>query len=268
MYPYEIIFDMGLYEIMLCAGVISAMLIFRHFSDKLHLSAKLHNFVLLNAVVTVTGGYFSAVVFQAFYNYLGGEKFEINQGTGATFLGGLIGGAAVFIGVYFGIGFFVFRKRDREHIKMFPQIADIAAVCIPFAHGFGRIGCLMAGCCYGKVFDEPEWFTVRFLRLDINDEVIGYRYALPVQLYEAVFLFLLGAVLWYMLNREKKGLLAYYMIAYGAWRFFAEFLRADDRGSTLVSFLSPSQLVSVLMIVGGTVIEVLHFIHNKKADEK
>ena len=41
------------------------------------------------------------------------------------------------------------------------------------------------------------------------------------------------------------------MIMYGVWRFIIEFFRADDRGSTIVSFLSPSQLIAVLMIAGS-----------------
>ena len=41
------------------------------------------------------------------------------------------------------------------------------------------------------------------------------------------------------------------MIAYGAWRFAAEYLRDDYRGTTLVSFLTPSQLTAVLMMLGG-----------------
>ena len=41
------------------------------------------------------------------------------------------------------------------------------------------------------------------------------------------------------------------MILYGAWRFTIEFFRADDRGSTIVSFLTPSQLIAVLMILGS-----------------
>ena len=47
---------------------------------------------------------------------------------------------------------------------------------------------------------------------------------------------------------------AVYFLSYGIWRFFIEFLRADDRGSTVVPFLTPSQLVSLLLIAAGAVI--------------
>ena len=41
------------------------------------------------------------------------------------------------------------------------------------------------------------------------------------------------------------------MMLYGIWRFSVEFLRADDRGATIISFLTPSQLIAVLMVLGS-----------------
>lgn len=254
MYPYKIIFGMDLYEILLCVGIIAAMLIFRHFSDGCGISPKLHNFVLYNAIITVTGGYLAAVGVQAIYNWLDGDGLTIDSSTGATFLGGLAGGALVFILVYFAVGHFVFRKNGEEHLAKFLSVAEIAGVCIPAAHHFGRLGCLMAGCCYGKVFESPRWYTFSFTIISVGGDVLGYRYALPTQLYESLFLLALAGVLWYRLAKGKKYVLSSYMIAYGVWRFFAEYLRGDDRGSTVVSFLSPSQFVSVFLVIGGIVL--------------
>ena len=41
------------------------------------------------------------------------------------------------------------------------------------------------------------------------------------------------------------------MVSYGIWRFIVEFFRGDDRGATVVSFLTPSQLIALLMICGS-----------------
>jgi prolipoprotein diacylglyceryltransferase len=41
------------------------------------------------------------------------------------------------------------------------------------------------------------------------------------------------------------------MSLYGVWRFVIEYFRTDDRGSTLVDFLSPSQFIAVLMVLGS-----------------
>ena len=100
MYPYDILPGIDLYGIMLCAGIIAAMLTFRIFSDRRCFSAKLNNFVLADGVMSIVAGYGSAVLFQAFYNAAESGRFEITKNTGATFYGGFIGGAAVFFAFY------------------------------------------------------------------------------------------------------------------------------------------------------------------------
>ena len=72
-----------------------------------------------------------------------------------------------------------------------------------------------------------------------------------MQLFEAIFLFLLAAVLLYRLIKNKHYNLPIYVIAYGVWRFFAEYLRADARGQGIIPFLSPSQQTALLLIALG-----------------
>ncbi len=239
MYPYEIIFGMTLYDIFLASGIVAAIAIFAFFSRKFAFSAKLHNFILLAAVLAIVLGYGSAVLFQSFYNWLGGAEYELSKTTGATFLGGLVGGAAVFLSFYFGIGHFYFK--DGEHVRKFGALTDVAAAAIPAAHALGRIGCLAAGCCHGG--RTEAWYGIYHV-------LLGYK-VVPVQLFEAIFLALLCAAVCLRIKREKRLNLPIYMIAYGFWRFFAEYLRADDRGGTIVSFFTPSQLTSLVLIVGG-----------------
>ena len=73
----------------------------------------------------------------------------------------------------------------------------------------------------------------------------------PVQLYEAIFLFALFAFFVYRLLKNKSCNLPLYMSLYGVWRFFIEFFRKDYRGSTVVDFLSPSQFIAILMVIGS-----------------
>ena len=65
---------------------------------------------------------------------------------------------------------------------------------------------------------------------------------------EALFLLALGTIFFFRALRKKTYGLPLYLALYGAWRFCIEFARADDRGATVVSFLSPSQLVALLLI--------------------
>ena len=240
MYPYELAFGITLYEVFIVVGVLAGMLLYRRFSAKVGLSSKLHNLVLCSAVAAVVGGYLLAYVAQGFYNWMDGQPFELNEATGSTFLGGMLGGLGFFCAVYFGLGAIRF-KEDREHIRRFSDVMDGMAIAVTLGHGFGRIGCLMAGCCYGITSEHGIYF-----------QNLGYR-ALPTQLYEAVFLFVLCAVLWKVAEKKPGIAPAVYFISYGVWRFCLEFLRGDYRGKTVVDFLSPSQFISVLLVLAGIV---------------
>ena len=106
MYPEKILFGLTMYDILFALGVLGALLVFRIIADKRKTDVKLFNFSLIVGVVAIFCGVLSAVLFQAFYNFGETGVFEINKNTGMTFYGGLIGGAAVFIGLYFGKCFY------------------------------------------------------------------------------------------------------------------------------------------------------------------
>lgn len=245
MFPDFRFLGMSFYEIFFCIGIISALVIFRVIAEKNKASAKLQNFVLVNACVSIISGYFSAVLFQAVYNYFDDGVFEITKNTGATFLGGLIGGVLVFLIIYFGIGFFYFK--DKEHIEFTPKLLSLAGAAIASAHGFGRLGCFFVGCCYGI---EVKGFWGVYMN---GKEV------LPVQLYESIFLFILAAIILMLMLKKDRFLfgLPVYMISYGIWRFFIEYLRGDDRGSFIIEFLSPSQFQSIMLFVAGVITLVI-----------
>jgi phosphatidylglycerol:prolipoprotein diacylglycerol transferase len=242
MYPYEIIFGMDLYSILIAVGVIVCMVFIRLQADWRGLKAKLQNLVLFNTIAAVVLGYGAAVLLQAFYNYMAKGKFEIVNSTGSTFYGGLIGGTAMFIIIYFVAGRFLYP--DGYHARHFRTVSDLAPAAITVAHGFGRLGCLMAGCCYGAKCDA--WYCVEMVNL-------GYK-VVPVQLFEALFLFGLSAVLLILFKKGKKYEMPIYMMAYAVWRFVAELMRNDYRGATVVDFLTPSQFISVLLLAGGLIL--------------
>ncbi len=256
MYPYALFLDVDLYTVFLCVGILGAILVFRIFSDRAKMFWKLQNFTLVTAVVSITLGYFSAVFFQALYDIERRGGFVLDTSTGATFYGGLIGGAACFLLIYFGIGALFFK--EKQNVKSFFTIADIAAASIAVAHAFGRIGCLMAGCCHGKITDA--WYAIYM-------PAIGAK-AVPLQLYEALFLFaLFGFFVWRLLTKRSCNL-PLYMVLYGVWRFVIEYFRTDDRGSTVVDFLSPSQFIAVLMVLGSVALFFGQRYLMKKAEQR
>ena len=188
-------------------------------------------------------GFLGGILFQAVYHWIDTGKFTLKAGM--TFYGGLIFGAGTVLFCWFVLSK-PFKVYD-EAVAKFKDLANMAACLIPLAHGFGRLGCLFAGCCYGN--KTSAWFGI---------EMQGVK-RVPIQLFEALFLFALSALIfWLFFKQAKKGwkeipLLPVYLIVYGVWRFFIEYARGDDveRGKTIIPFLSPSQLIAVILVVVG-----------------
>ncbi|MDA3931323.1 MAG: prolipoprotein diacylglyceryl transferase [Tenericutes bacterium] len=173
------------------------------------------------------------------------ENGELTFGS-ITFLGGLIGGVLSFL-----LLIKYFFKDENKDIK---QLLNTLITGVVLAHAIGRIGCFLAGCCFGIPTDSflGVVFPYGYAHQEFPDIAIY-----PTQLFESAFLF----ILFVALNKVKSFKtieLEVYLIAYGTWRFFLEFIRGDDRGS-LFGFISteytvfptPSQYISVLMVVFG-----------------
>lgn len=122
-------------------------------------------------------------------------------------------------------------------------ITSLIIPAIVLTHGFGRIGCFFAGCCYGCETDL--WFGVKFPNLP-NPVV-------PTQLIEALFEFILFGFMVLTRKKLKGHSLEIYLISYGIFRFIIEFFRGDERGSTGF-FLTPAQLLDIIIIIAGILI--------------
>lgn len=253
MYPYTIFLGMGLYEICIAVGIILAMVLADRIAVKKGFSVGLQKMLIISTVGAVVIGFFGAILFQAFYDFLATGKFSLEAGM--TFYGGFIFGVGGFLLMWFAVskGFGV----QKEAFSRTRDVADMAGAIVPFAHAFGRLGCLFAGCCHGNLTDK--WYGVNtLLGYDAQGNEIWAK-VVPVQLFEAVFLFALAAVLFAVLfycnKTEKKRLpiLPLYFIGYAVWRFCIEFARGDDRGSSPVPFLTPSQFIAVILFAAGVV---------------
>ncbi len=237
MAPNIVFLGLDLYYWMILAGIVAAMVLFRVLYANAGIDYPVFVLTLLVSVGAIVGGYLFAALFQSFYNYL--ETGVFQWGVGTTFYGGLIGAAAVFLILYFTFGHFFCKGK---HIAQFNAMLSLIAPCIVLAHAFGRIGCLLDGCCYGRVSELG-------LPMFVNGV---WEKRVPIQLFESLFLFALCAVLVVLLLKKKGTLNAsVYLIAYGVWRFIIEFFRDDERGASGLSFLTPSQLTALLLILVG-----------------
>ncbi len=239
MYPDKIFGLFTLYGLMIAVGILACFGVLFHYGKKRKVNESFIDFVFYNGIASIIVGFGSAALFQATYNYIDDPDAGFKFG-GITFIGGLIGGIACFLIVYFSL-----RKKLKGRVV---DIVSVAPCCILIAHAFGRVGCFFAGCCYGK--ETNNWLGVQFP--DLPHKVY------PAQLYEAIFLFALFAVCYILLWKWKfKYNLSLYLVAYGIFRFLIEFLRDDARGQFIVKWLSPSQFWSVLMVVGGVAVYFL-----------
>ncbi len=257
MYPYTLFWEITLYDLIMATGVAVAFLVFVLYAKKLRLPEKLRSAVLVSALVAVAFGLVFSTLVQSIYFYIETGKFEWR---GMTFYGGLLGGAVSFLGMYFLTGYLLYRNTEtpKEYLHSAMKVFGIVITTVAIAHAIGRVGCLVAGCCHGKVYEDKRWYTLPIHHISANNVLLYTEYAVPVPLFEMLFLLGLFALLSWRVLSGKEDALPLYMILYGAWRFFIEFFRADDRGETLLKFLSPSQLTAVLMIAGGIVLYVVY----------
>lgn len=133
----------------------------------------------------------------------------------------------------------------------FARLADVAIPAVPLAHALGRIGCFLAGCCYGRACDLP--WAVRFVdpMAAAPDPSVARH---PVQLYEAFALLVLAGLLVLVPARRvgdgRRALL--YVGLYAVVRLVTERFRGDaDRGFVAgpVSTSDAIALVSLAVVL-------------------
>lgn len=119
------------------------------------------------------------------------------------------------------------------------------------AHGFGRIGCFLGGCCFGCVTNSflgvvfPPDSPAAHAFPSLNGSSLP---VLPTQLFEAGFEFLLFIFLIVFHKKTKDKNIEIYGFAYGTFRFILEFFRGDNRGGTGFA-LSPAQFLSIVLVI-------------------
>ena len=121
------------------------------------------------------------------------------------------------------------------------NLMNLIVITIPLFHGFGRIGCLFAGCCFGKEY--TGLFSVTYIHSP--QEIIS---CFPIQMVETLLEFVTFFALFGIYKNKKEiNLLKIYLATYATFRFILEFMRGDTiRG--LFGQLSFSQCISIIII--------------------
>jgi phosphatidylglycerol---prolipoprotein diacylglyceryl transferase len=168
-----------------------------------------------------------------------GEIFAIWKG-GLVFYGGLIGATAA--GILYA------------WLKKLPlwKLADVVAPSIALGYVFGRIGCLLNGCCYGRACGLP--WAIRFPEGHETHPVGQAATPVhPTELYESLLnLGLYLGLAWLFRRKKFDGqVFGTYLVCYAVLRSFVETFRGDYPVHYLGGWATPAQLVSLGILTAG-----------------
>ncbi len=166
------------------------------------------------------------------------EIFMIQRG-GLVFYGGLIGASLATI---------IFARVKKVSLW---KIADIMAPSVALGSMFGRIGCLMNGCCYGRACEMP--WAIRFP----TDHYTGGIPVHPTQLYDALLnLGLYLGLAWLFRHRRKFDgqIFAVFLMCYAVTRSIVELFRGDYDDAHLHNGFTPAHLLSIGILIAGIVL--------------
>ena len=258
MHPYIDVFGwfkIPSYGLMMAIALITAIL-FSYFRAK---KAKLDLDVFSNlAIIAIACGLLSAYLLYLFVTYsvkeifasIANGSFSVFKDAGLVFYGAIIGGV---------LSALIYLKIKKQ--KFFEYAACIVP-SIPLAHAIGRVGCFLAGCCYGKCVETP--ISVVYPANAITDVPTGVP-VFPIQLVESACNIIVFIILLIYTGREmKKGSVIFlYMILYAIERFVLEYFRADEIRGIFLG-LSTSQWISIAIFIGGIFGFILLYICEKK----
>lgn len=164
------------------------------------------------------------------------ELFTVWHG-GLVFYGGLVGAVVATLSFC--------------AVKRLPlwKLADVLAPSVALGYVFGRIGCLLNGCCYGRVCMRP--WAIHFPQ---NHETYPYGVH-PTQVYDSLLsLALYVSLAWLYRHKKFDGqVFAVYLVGYAVLRFVVELFRGDYPAYQhyLGNWATPAQVVSLLILLAG-----------------
>ncbi len=248
-------FQLPTYGLLLATGVVAGLLTLRRRADRAGMDgANLVDFTLWLVIWALVGAKLLLVVVEL-PRYLRDPASLLGVfRAGGVFLGGFI--AAVIAAAV------LLRRYKLKTLSTF----DVITPSLALGQAIGRLGCLMAGCCWGAACDLPWAITY-------TDPVAAERLGTPLHqavhpfpIYASLFdvgLYLLLAAL-FARRLAAGSVFATYLVLYGIGRFVLEWTRGDvARGFVLDGLLSTSQAISLGMIAVGVGLHI--WVRRRKA---
>ena len=226
------------YGLMIAIGILAAYVTAEYRAKKHGLDPDKIFYLVIWAVV---GGFAGAKVLYfltRLKDIMENPRVLLDLADGFVVYGGIIGG------IYSAMAYCKIKKMP------FLKYFDLVMPSVALAQGFGRIGCFLAGCCYGRETDSALGIVFHNSSYAPNGVKL-----LPTQLISSGLDFLLCAVL-ILLDRKKKGdgqIAGAYLVLYSIGRFILEFYRGDlIRGN--VGALTTSQFIAVFVALAGVIL--------------
>lgn len=246
MHPFIHIFGLSIpsYGLMMALAFILAILISYSRAKKAGKKADVILDLAIAAIIIGLGCAYLLYIFVTYslsdiWNSIKTGSFDVFKSGGLVFYGGVIGGALAVIGYL--------KLIKKEPVR---EYAAIIVPTIPLAHAIGRVGCFLAGCCYGKCVDTAISVIYKH---PIGGAPVGVP-VFPIQLIESACNIVVFIILMLYVGRQfKRGsVLFLYMILYGIERFVLEYYRFDEIRGIFLG-LSTSQWISIAMLAIGIV---------------
>lgn len=231
------------YGLMIAIGIICAAYIFTKNAGKRGYNEdKIFNLIILTVIMGVIGGKLLFIITEI-EDIINDPSILLEFGNGFVIYGAIILGA---------LTVFLYCKKKKWSSL---EVLDCLVPAVAIAQGFGRMGCLLAGCCYGAETNFP--LSIVFPR-GVNSLAPTGIHLNPTQIYSSIFDFALGIfLLWYLKKKKDKGkTFGLYVIIYSIGRFIIEFLRNDPRGN--VGVLSTSQFIAIFTLIIGILVFNIH----------
>lgn len=229
----------GWYGIMYLVGFACGYLLARYRASKPGSGWKkdeIGDLVFYIALGVILGGRVGYLLFYGFDLWMQNPLliFKIWQG-GMSFHGGLLGVI---------LAFYLYARHTG---RTFFQVSDFLAPMFPIGLGAGRIGNFINGELWGRVTDVP-WGMVF--------PHAGPEPRHPNPLYQTFFEgIVLFCLLWWFSSkpRPRMAVSGMFLLLYGIYRFFIEFVREPDGHLGFIAFdwLTMGQLLSLPMILLG-----------------
>ncbi|GKX68687.1 prolipoprotein diacylglyceryl transferase [Inconstantimicrobium mannanitabidum] len=243
------------YGLMIAIGIIAAYLILDRNARKFNYNDDhIFNMTIITVIMGILGG-------KVFYLLTISKTLIKDPSIAYKDLGS---GFVVYGAIIFGaLSVYIYCRRKKWDVL---AVLDLVAPGVVLAQGFGRIGCFLAGCCYGA--ETKSKLSVVFPEQSLAPAGV---HLYPTQIYSAIFDIALAIFLLWYLNRKKINgvIFSLYLIIYSIGRFIIEFFRADDRGT--VGALSTSQFIAIFTLILGIIVLVVQILKGsriKREEEK